>query len=804
MFGYIRNLPSKLPWISGEGESLGTAWWVCLPQSEYKRLNQYERQQIEDVYFVLAIDVEVLPASVPIRVSAINRYRLFVNGVSVAFGPRKGDQYSHYYETVDIGPFLRAGKNILSAFVVSATSRATQIGPGKVMSCGSIVAGLETTALILEGTIGDVDISTGVADWKVRKDEAKHHHHFNMNDAHGSFELVDASKLPIGWKTDLTTSDEWSSAERLYRPGCNYYGQIRALPLIQRPFPQMEETPVEFSRQLKPASGEAFAFDRGGSAVIPANLHVSCVLDAGVHTTAFISTKWNGSGARITFTYSEALWLKGENGEYYKAIRDDAQGTVIGAYDRLITDGEGVYEPFWFRTFRFLRIDVETGENPITLEIPKLRRTSFPLEVKTSISSSHPDIKWLWDTSVRTLKNCMHETFEDCPYYEQYQYVMDSKLEMDYVYAISNELDYPATTIWDFHSSLRPDGMIACSYPSNETQIIPGFSLQFIWMLERYYHHTADEKMIAFYRPTMDAILSYFDRHIGDSGLCEGLGYWEFADWSKEWNACHGRPNAIEHGPSTLFNLMYAWSLQLAARLMLATGRTGMAREYEQRAGKIAQIVYDLCWVEERHMLSEAPGFNEFSQHAQVLGVLTGLLKDEKGKLALRHMLIDDDVIVCSLPWRYYLFRALERYDMYEEMRKRLDSFVDLRRFNFTTMPEWSFEGSRSDCHAWSATPLYELTATVLGVRPAEDGWKKILVQPRPLGYPDCQGHVTTPHGYVDVAWKVVEDAMTLKLTTPHETIVAMPDGRRYVLQAGSYVLNSTMSEASYGAPIAE
>ena len=83
MFGYIRNLPSKLPWISGEGESLGTAWWVCLPQSEYKRLNQYERQQIEDAYFVLAIDVEVLPASVPIRVSAINRYRLFVNGVSV-------------------------------------------------------------------------------------------------------------------------------------------------------------------------------------------------------------------------------------------------------------------------------------------------------------------------------------------------------------------------------------------------------------------------------------------------------------------------------------------------------------------------------------------------------------------------------------------------------------------------------------------------------------------------------------------------------------------------------------------------
>ena len=804
MFGYLKGYPDRLPWISGEGAQFGDAWWICVPQSEYQRLQRFERNQIEDAFFVLSFTVNIIPSEVYVHVSAINRYRLFVNGCSVSFGPRKGDIYCCYYETIDIAPYLKTGDNIIAAYVVSATSRAVQIGKDKVMSSGSIVSGLETIGFILDGNIENHDISTGIADWKTCLDESKKHHYYSFNDAHGSFEDVNASRIPRGWNVLPSISEKWISAEILFRPGCNYYGQIRALPLVPRPFPLLEEKPAEFMLQMKPHSGVSFEFDPNGVAVIPANTHAACVLDLGVHTTAFISTSWNGADATIKFTYSEALWLQDSEGKYYKKNRADKDGIVIGASDILKTDKKGTYEPFWFRTFRFLLIDVSTTEEPLRLELPKIRRTGYPLNIRTHISSSDPDIMWLWETSLRTLKNCMHETFEDCPYYEQYQYVMDSKLEMDSVYAVSDDIVYPATTLWDFHSSLRPDGMIACSYPSNETQIIPGFSLQFIWMLERYYHHTGDEKMVIFYRPTVDAILNYFDRHIGETGLCEGLGYWEFADWSIEWNACHGRPNAIQHGPSTLFNLMYAWSLQTAAHLMTATGREGLAQEYNTKATRILTILNELCWSEEHHMLREAPGFEEYSQHAQILGVLTGLLAGEKGRSALKQMFSDEKTVKCSLPWQYYMFRALERYEMYEEMRQRLDAFTELKKFNFTTMPEWSFEGSRSDCHAWSAIPLYEITATVLGVRPAEDGWKRILVHPCLLGYSDCQGDVITPHGNVHMEVNTTGQVTKLKLDTPYETIVIMPDARRYVLQAGSYTLYSGNNEEFFGAPITE
>ena len=153
MFGYLKDYPDRLPWISGEGAQLGDAWWICVPQSEYQRLQRFERNQIEDAFFVLSFTVNIIPSEVYVHVSAINRYRLFVNGCSVSFGPRKGDIYCYYYETIDIAPYLKTGDNIIAAYVVSATSRAVQIGKDKVMSSGSIVSGLETIGFILDGNI---------------------------------------------------------------------------------------------------------------------------------------------------------------------------------------------------------------------------------------------------------------------------------------------------------------------------------------------------------------------------------------------------------------------------------------------------------------------------------------------------------------------------------------------------------------------------------------------------------------------------------------------------------------------------
>jgi|LSQX01.3.fsa_nt_gb hypothetical protein len=805
MYGFMRSYPNKLPYLCGEGDPLGTASWVCMPQSEYGRLNRCERSEVEEAFFTLEFMVDSIPESALLSVSAVNRYRLFINGTSCAFGPRKGDQYNQYYDNVDIGSLLHIGRNLIAVYVVSATAKALQIGRGQVLSATSIYSALDAIALIVNAKIGNVDISTGVAPWRVRMDTSKRHHFYEPCDLHGSFEIADLRAYPSGWNTDASISSDWAQVEIMFKAGVNYYGQIRALPLMPRPFAVMEESTRKFVRQIQPSSDPSFSFDDAGCATIPVHTKASVILDAGEHMTGFVSTPYFGANAVVRYTYAESFLLRhapagymygypleDEKGPLYKFHRDDENGEIIGAWDEITTADAGVFEPFWFRTFRFIRIDVETTDSSLEIRIPSIRRTGYPLKVESHVESSDPSVRWLWDTSLRTLKNCMHETFEDGPYYEQLQYVMDSKLQMDYVYAISSETDFPAATIWDFHCSLRPDGMLSCSYPSNEVQIIPGFSLQFIWMLERYYHHTADIRMVRFYRPTMDAILAYFDRHLNVDGLCEGLGYWEFADWSGSWNSSHGRPNAIYHGPSAIFNLMYAYSLQLAARLNRETDRAGIAGEYENRARSIINAVKKTCWVETRGMLCEAPGFMEYSQHSQLLADLTGLLVDDEAKRALQNSFAED-VIECSLPWRFYLFRALEHHGMYDQMRERLDEFVHLKDYNLTTLPEWSFDGPRSDCHAWSAAPLYEMTATVLGVRAEGDGWKRISICPHALGYNDFCGEVITPRGMVRVDWKIVGSEMLLEIDTPWETVVSLPDGRKRLVTAGNYCFKSNV-----------
>ena len=68
-------------------------------------------------YFRKSAQLNTVPDAHLIRVSADNRYKLFVNGVLVSLGPARSDLSNWNYETVDIAPYLRQGKNTLAAVV---------------------------------------------------------------------------------------------------------------------------------------------------------------------------------------------------------------------------------------------------------------------------------------------------------------------------------------------------------------------------------------------------------------------------------------------------------------------------------------------------------------------------------------------------------------------------------------------------------------------------------------------------------------------------------------------------------------
>ncbi|MDR2041957.1 MAG: beta galactosidase jelly roll domain-containing protein [Tannerella sp.] len=85
------------------------ARWITCPDESLYDYGVY--------HFRKAFTLEAVPASFILNISADNRYRLFVNGQPVCWGPARGDLAHWYYETVDVASLLKAGENVLAVVV---------------------------------------------------------------------------------------------------------------------------------------------------------------------------------------------------------------------------------------------------------------------------------------------------------------------------------------------------------------------------------------------------------------------------------------------------------------------------------------------------------------------------------------------------------------------------------------------------------------------------------------------------------------------------------------------------------------
>lgn len=99
---------------------------------------------------------------------------------------------------------------------------------------------------------------------------------------------------------------------------------------------------------------------------------------------------------------------------------------IIGPHDdvklALLSDQPVTYEPFWFRTFRVIRMEVEVGSSPVEVANFVATQVNYPLNTRaTWHESEDPESSLIWDVSIRTLRNCMLDGYSDCPFYEQLQ-----------------------------------------------------------------------------------------------------------------------------------------------------------------------------------------------------------------------------------------------------------------------------------------------------------------------------------------------------------------------------------------------
>lgn len=214
-------------------------------------------------------------------------------------------------------------------------------------------------------------------------------------------------------------------------------GDLLPWRLRPRPIPMPIESPaivniIQKCQSVVSVEDWTNCLSQGRSLFLPSDSSHTLELQADVHSTAFI--RWTfaatrQSQIRLKITYSEGYELEPRSYPFFrtKADRLDANnGHLVGPFDDVTLDlpekQNVIYEPFWFRTFRIMRLEITIGPALVELLSFEATQVNYPLAVKGSWKESG-DVhsEKIWDVSIRTMQNCMFDGYSDCPFYEQLQ-----------------------------------------------------------------------------------------------------------------------------------------------------------------------------------------------------------------------------------------------------------------------------------------------------------------------------------------------------------------------------------------------
>jgi len=126
----------------------------------------------------------------------------------------------------------------------------------------------------------------------------------------------------------------------------------------------------------------------------------------------------------------------------------------------------------------------------------------------------------------------------------------------------------------------------------------------------------------------------------------------------------------------------------------------------------------------------------------------------------------DPSLTQATFYYRFYLFRALKKVGLAERYTSMLQPWKDMIAIGLTTFAETP-EPTRSDCHAWSSSPLYDFLATVCGVEPASPGFKTVKIEPHPGTLKNIKGKIPHPAGDILVELEQTASGIQGKVTLP-------------------------------------
>jgi alpha-L-rhamnosidase len=729
-------------------------------------------------YFRKSINLAAKPTGFIIHVSADNRYKLYVNGALVSLGPARGDTHNWNYETVDIAKYLIAGKNTVAALVWNEA----QYRPAAQITT--------RTGFILQGNSKTEDLLNTNNSWKSVRDIG----HmpvpgFFFSASKG--EMVDLSRTVKGdWTASGFDDAAWPEASNFADGSLKGMAWGLDWALVPSAIPPMEMT-YQRIPVLRNAVGMNVpaGFPATKTAItIPANTSVSLLLDQTFETNAYLTLNFSGGkDAGIALGYAESMYKKGSHG-VQKGNRNEIEGKeFVSRIDSLLADGSAdqSFTTLNFRTFRYIKLFVKTKDQPLVINDIYGTFTGYPFQRTAVFNTDNSEITQMLDIGWRTARLNAWESYTDCPYYEQLQYIGDTRIQAMISYYNTNDDRLARNALTQMDHSRLPEGITHSCYPTYGTQVISPFSLWYIGMLHDYWMYRGDDAFIKDKLMGERGVLDFFSKYQQADGSVKDTPYWAFVDWAGNM----GGGLKGSDGSAAIYDLQLLWAYQWAAEMEGKIGMHDYAVLYTQKAAQLKATIQRKYWDPVKKLYADTKEKNGYSQHANSLAILTGVAPDAAMPGICQRMLTDTSLTQCTIYFKYYLHQALVKGGRGNDYMKWLDKWRENIKMGLTTWAEYSdVETSRSDCHAWGASPNIEFFRTVLGVDSYAPGFQKIKVQPHLGSITTVSGDVPHPNGKVAVAYALQKDnKWKVSITLPKNTSgIFVWKGKTYALAAGA------------------
>jgi alpha-L-rhamnosidase len=632
-----------------------------------------------------------------IHLSADNRYRLYVNGHLTGIGPARGDLSNWYYETIDISPYLKYGKNVLAAEVVNYGSNKPR---------GQLTA---SAGLLIQGhTPREAAIvNTGTTPWQVMEDEACQVLPVKTGGAfYGAYagDSITAQYHPWGWEQAAFKDSAWSAAVAAAGVALQGNSANDWRLLTPRPIGMLNQERQNFTTIVSQQGITAdAAFLKGTSPVtIPPKRKVSLQLDCGQQTTGFPEMLISGGlDASIKVTYQAAF---NSHIQVRDVIRPDG-----GARRKFTASG--------YRTFRYVQLDIETGKVPLTLVDYYNVYTQYLLNDRSAFSATALT-DGLWNTGKHAALLGAQDNLYNDPYQEQLQYIQDAHIQGLAIAFFSGDDQLLRNALIQADQSRIPEGLIRARYPSDDRLLNITDALTWIGTLQDYLLYKGDKALAKQLFPGVRTILDWVDRYP---------------------DPATGLPGNMPYRDSvTMASLsgQYLYALRQAASIAGYCDKSSDSLSWTRTADKLREVLYQQCFDSEKGLYAETPAKKTFSRYTNAMMVLAQAVPPRQVKNIMQRLLNEKALPEESLREKYYIYKAMQETGVTAAFPAELQLLHTLQEQNSPVMYQ----------SAASVANLF-LLGIAAGIQSASYGFKTVQIAPDPGTAPHIKAAMVHPDG---------------------------------------------------------